>query len=161
MVLDVAGLAFWSSNYNPDGAPDDAVWNGYTQSQLASVAKLVNIKAEDHISERIYIRISQWADHIVPGDNTLPLNYYSTYKLIRELDLRVEKINACKKDCMLYWNDDINLEYCKFCGEARYKPMSERNPNCKKTMYVILRYLPLIPHLQRLYASKAFAEQMM
>ncbi|KAL0387449.1 UNVERIFIED_CONTAM: hypothetical protein Sradi_2626700 [Sesamum radiatum] len=56
----------------------------------------------------------------------------------------MEKIYACKNDCMLYWKDNIDLDYCNFCGEARYKPTRERNPNRKKTQYAILRqFLPL------------------
>ncbi|KAL0388971.1 UNVERIFIED_CONTAM: hypothetical protein Scaly_0254200 [Sesamum calycinum] len=62
-------------------------------------------------------------------------------KLIRGLGLLVEKINACKNDYMLYWKDNINMDYCKFCREARYKLTRERNPNRKKTLYVILRGL--------------------
>ncbi|KAL0394878.1 UNVERIFIED_CONTAM: hypothetical protein Slati_4454000 [Sesamum latifolium] len=52
------------------------------------------------------------------------------------------------------------MDYYMFCGEARYKPTMEKNSNRKKTPYAILRYLPLIPRLQRLYASEAIAEQM-
>ncbi|KAL0406334.1 UNVERIFIED_CONTAM: hypothetical protein Slati_3947300 [Sesamum latifolium] len=71
----------------------------------------------------------------------------------------MEKIDACRNSCMLYWKDNINLEYCKFCGEARYEPTKERNSNRKKTPFAILRYLPLTPRLQRLYASQATAKQ--
>ncbi|KAL0410953.1 UNVERIFIED_CONTAM: hypothetical protein Slati_3685000 [Sesamum latifolium] len=81
-------------------------------------------------------------------------------KLIRDLGLPVEKIDACKNGCILYWKNDIDLDYCKFCGGARYKPTRERNTNYKKTPYAILRYLPLTSRLQRLYASEATAEQM-
>ncbi|KAL0409371.1 UNVERIFIED_CONTAM: hypothetical protein Sradi_1871500 [Sesamum radiatum] len=66
--------------------------------------------------------------------------------------MRVRMVACCRKD-------DIDLEYCKFCGEARYKLTREGNPNCKKTPYAILRYLPLTPRLQRLYASETTAEQ--
>ncbi|KAL0449530.1 UNVERIFIED_CONTAM: hypothetical protein Slati_1509400 [Sesamum latifolium] len=52
------------------------------------------------------------------------------------------------------------MDYCKLCGEARYKPKRERNPNRRKTPYAILWYLLLTPRLQRLYASQATAEQM-
>ncbi|KAK4382861.1 hypothetical protein Sango_2831800 [Sesamum angolense] len=38
-------------------------------------------------------------------------------------------------------DDDIDLDYCNFCGEARYKPTRERNPNRKKTQYAILRHI--------------------
>ncbi|KAL0292625.1 UNVERIFIED_CONTAM: hypothetical protein Sangu_2528300 [Sesamum angustifolium] len=72
----------------------------------------------------------------------------------------MEKIDTCKNGCMLYWKDDINLDYCKFCGEATYKPKRERNPNRKKTPHAVLRYLPLIVCMQMLYALEVTAEQM-
>ncbi|KAL0362432.1 UNVERIFIED_CONTAM: hypothetical protein Scaly_1198400 [Sesamum calycinum] len=84
----------------------------------------------------------------------------NTKKLIRDLGLPVEKIDVCKNDRMLYWKDDIDLYYCNFYGEARYKPTRERNPYCKKTLYGILSHLSLTPCLQRLYVSEATAEQM-
>ncbi|KAL0405686.1 UNVERIFIED_CONTAM: hypothetical protein Slati_3882500 [Sesamum latifolium] len=57
-----------------------------------------------------------------PGRIRLSLqsrDYYSTKRLIKDLGLPVEKIDAYKNNCMLYWKDDVNLEYCKFCGDAR------------------------------------------
>ncbi|KAL0448570.1 UNVERIFIED_CONTAM: hypothetical protein Slati_1413400 [Sesamum latifolium] len=72
----------------------------------------------------------------------------------------MKKIDGCKNGCMLCWKDDIDLDYCKFCGEARYKPTRERNCNRRKILYAVLRYLPLTPRLQRLYASEATAKQM-
>ncbi|KAL0381258.1 UNVERIFIED_CONTAM: hypothetical protein Sangu_0190100 [Sesamum angustifolium] len=61
---------------------------------------------------------------------------------------------------MLYWKDGIDLEYYKFYGDARYKPSRERDPNQKKSLYLVLRYLPLNPCLQRLYSSRATAHHM-
>ncbi|KAL0430494.1 UNVERIFIED_CONTAM: hypothetical protein Sradi_0675400 [Sesamum radiatum] len=81
-------------------------------------------------------------------DHTLPPDYYNTKKLIRDLGLPIEKIHACKNGCMLYWKDDIGLEYCKFCGDPRYKPTKDRNPQRKKSPYAVLRqrgfYVPSI-----------------
>ncbi|KAL0433561.1 UNVERIFIED_CONTAM: hypothetical protein Slati_2690400 [Sesamum latifolium] len=128
-------------------AADQLLWNGCTQFQLTLIVGLVTIKAEANFSERTYNQISLWANNILPCNHTLPLDYYSTKKLIRDLGLPVEKIDACKNGCMLYWKDDIDLDYCKFYGEARYKPIREQNLNRKKTPYAILRYLPLMPRL--------------
>ncbi|KAL0435230.1 UNVERIFIED_CONTAM: hypothetical protein Sradi_0230900 [Sesamum radiatum] len=61
---------------------------------------------------------------------------------------------------MLFWKDDKHLEFCKFCGHARYKPTRGQNPRHKKTAYAILRYLPITPRLQRLYASNTTVEHM-
>ncbi|KAL0433360.1 UNVERIFIED_CONTAM: hypothetical protein Slati_2670300 [Sesamum latifolium] len=99
-------------------------------------------------------------DHIMPRDHTLPLDYYNTKKLIKDLGLPMEKIDECKNGRMLYWKDDIDLDLRKFYGTARYKPTRVHNPNGKKTPYAVLRYLPITPHLQRLYVSKITAEQM-
>ncbi|KAL0310273.1 UNVERIFIED_CONTAM: hypothetical protein Scaly_2944200 [Sesamum calycinum] len=90
-----------------------------------------------------------------------PLQEEQTPGVPEEEGLPVENIDACKNDCMLYWKNDIDLDYCRFCGQVRYKPTRELNPNHKKTLYAILRYLPLTPRLQRLYASEATAEQML
>ncbi|KAL0294030.1 UNVERIFIED_CONTAM: hypothetical protein Sradi_6907200, partial [Sesamum radiatum] len=84
------------------------------------------------------LMVSQWASDLLPRDHTLPPDYYSTKKLIRDLGLPIEKIHACKNGCMLYWKDDIGLEYCKFCGDPRYKPTKDQNPQRKKSPYAIL-----------------------
>ncbi|KAL0420878.1 UNVERIFIED_CONTAM: hypothetical protein Slati_3110700 [Sesamum latifolium] len=86
--------------YNAVHVVDQPLWNGCTQSQLGLVAELVDIKADRHISERIYDRISQWGDKILPPGHTLPGDYYNTKKLIKDLGLSVEKISACKNGCM-------------------------------------------------------------
>ncbi|KAK4397287.1 hypothetical protein Sango_1565300 [Sesamum angolense] len=82
----------------PDVVPvaDQLLWNGSTQSQLGVVSELVDIKVDGPIFERIYDRVSLWVDHILPHDHTLPLNYYNTKKLIKDLDLPMEKIDASK-----------------------------------------------------------------
>ncbi|KAL2225741.1 UNVERIFIED_CONTAM: hypothetical protein Sindi_2949100 [Sesamum indicum] len=143
MVFDAARPDVWSSKYNRNGVPH----------------KVVEYQGRCPFSEHICDQISQWANHIVTHNHTLPQDYYSTTKLLRNLDLPIEKIDVCKNDCMLYKKDNIDLDYWKFCGEARYKSIREQNPNHKKTLYNILRYLPVTPSLQRLYALEATAEQ--
>ncbi|KAL0302711.1 UNVERIFIED_CONTAM: hypothetical protein Sangu_3083400 [Sesamum angustifolium] len=62
-----------------------------------------------------------------------------TKKFVKDLGLPVEKIHACKNGCMLYWRDDVDLEYCRFCGDARYKPTRRRDPYQKKSPYAVFR----------------------
>ncbi|KAL0328134.1 UNVERIFIED_CONTAM: hypothetical protein Scaly_2246000 [Sesamum calycinum] len=133
-------LRWWPYDYDESGladhlfnvvhAADLPLWDGCTESQLGVV-------------ERIYDRISQWANRILPPDHTLPRDYYITKKLVKDLGLPVEKIHACKNGCMLYWKDDVDLEYCNFFGDARYKPSRGRNPHGKTSPYAVLRYLTL------------------
>ncbi|KAL0433353.1 UNVERIFIED_CONTAM: hypothetical protein Slati_2669600 [Sesamum latifolium] len=79
---------------------------------------------------------------------------------MKDLSLTVEKIDTCKNGYMLYWKDDVDLEYCKFCGDARYKPTRGQDPRRKKSLYAVLRYLPLTQRLQRLYSSRAVVKHM-
>ncbi|KAL2231211.1 UNVERIFIED_CONTAM: hypothetical protein Sindi_1715500 [Sesamum indicum] len=103
----------------------------------------------------------EYPSRLISPGQTLPKDYYSTKKLVKDFNLPVEKIDACKNGCMLYWKDDVDLEYCKFCGDARYKPIRGRHPCRKKSQYAILRYLPLTSRLQRLYSSRVTAKYMM
>jgi hypothetical protein len=46
---------------------------------------------------------------------------YSTKKVIRDLGLEYEKIDACVNDCVLYRNEYADLEQCPICMESRWK----------------------------------------
>ncbi|KAL0292363.1 UNVERIFIED_CONTAM: hypothetical protein Scaly_2593600 [Sesamum calycinum] len=84
---DESGLA--DRFFNIVHAADQPLCDG-----CSVVAELVDIKADGHSSERIYDIISQWANRILPSDHTLPGDYYSTKKLIKNLGLPIEKIHA-------------------------------------------------------------------
>ncbi|KAL0347690.1 UNVERIFIED_CONTAM: hypothetical protein Scaly_1785000 [Sesamum calycinum] len=125
MVFDAVGPSYFVSPheglaarfFNVVHAANQPLWDGCNQPQLDVVDVLVDIKADGHISERIYDIISQWANKILRSNHTLPGDYYSTKKLVKDLGLPVEKIHACKNGFMLYWKDDVDLEYCKFYGD--------------------------------------------
>ncbi|KAL0327872.1 UNVERIFIED_CONTAM: hypothetical protein Scaly_2219800 [Sesamum calycinum] len=72
---DESGLA--DCFFNIVHAADQPLWNGCNQSQLGAIAELVDIKADGHIYEQIYDKISQWANRILPSDHTLPGDYYN------------------------------------------------------------------------------------
>ncbi|PKU71960.1 hypothetical protein MA16_Dca007324 [Dendrobium catenatum] len=55
---------------------------------------------------------------------------------------------------MLYYKDDVVEVYCRTCNAPRFKPNSGKQCRQKKDVpYSHLFYLPIIPRLQRLYAS--------
>ncbi|KAL0350152.1 UNVERIFIED_CONTAM: hypothetical protein Sradi_4164400 [Sesamum radiatum] len=87
-----------------------------------------------------------WANRILTPDHTLPGDYYSTKKLVKDLGLPIAKINACKNGCMLYWKDDVDLEHCIFCGDARYKPSRGRDLCWKKSPYTVLRCIMILQY---------------
>ena len=74
-------------------------------------------------------------------------------KMLRDIGLGWEKIDACKHDCALFWKENEHLERCPMCDESRYK-MSGKEVGQKKISYKVLRYFPLKPRLQRLFMSR-------
>ncbi|KAK4393991.1 hypothetical protein Sango_1869900 [Sesamum angolense] len=95
--------------YSSDGPYD------YDESGLADCFSNVVHAADQPLWEEYPNRLIEYFPLI-----TLSRDYYSTKKLVKNLGLPVEKIHACKNGCMLYWKDDVDLEYCKFCGDGRF-----------------------------------------
>jgi hypothetical protein len=50
--------------------------------------------------------------------NILPQSTYQAKKIVCPLGLEVEKIHACRNDCMLFHNEDAMLEECRVCGTS-------------------------------------------
>ncbi|KAJ8770996.1 hypothetical protein K2173_023321 [Erythroxylum novogranatense] len=157
MVHDGLGHTYEPSGENVDEEPnpqakqffnllqsaDRELWpNCETMTQLSSIARILNIKSEGHISDRSFDKILEWYNESLLVDHTMVDSFYNMKKLIRGLGLPVKKIDCCRIGCMLYWGDDINLDQCKFFPWKR--------------MY----YFPLTPRLQRLYASEVTASHM-
>ncbi|KAL0342514.1 UNVERIFIED_CONTAM: hypothetical protein Scaly_1914000 [Sesamum calycinum] len=153
-IFDAVGrlLVF---NYNQDGAPDDVTRSCPT-----------DVRPSSYYGRGPYDMFfcqANWFDVVHAAEQRYGtvapnLNWHlllsCTKKLIRDLGVPVEKIDACKRGCMLYWKDEIDLDYFKFCGEARYKPMREQNPNRKKTSYAILRLHGMKSHDCHVFMQK-------
>ena len=142
---------------------DSPLYDGCdTFTHYSMVAKLIRWKIEHNITEVAFNNIARMLKQALPADNKLPVNFYGYKKLIRNLGLPVVKIDACREGCMLFWNNDKYCEACKFCGLPRYKEIRGQvaRRNQKRVAYAVLRYLPLTPRLQRLYASTVTAPHM-
>ena len=116
----------------------------------------MSLKSEYNVPASLFNGFVQLYDEILPPEHKVPKDLYQAKKLVRELGLPVEKIHMCPEGCMLYWKDDINAESCKFCGHGRYLTRS----GWKSIPHKVLRYLPITPRLQRLYASEVTAKCM-
>ena len=74
------------------------------------------------------------------------------------------KIHACPKDCMLFRGDRAMQETCHVCKSSRWKD-GEKNgspaqPKRKKKPAKVLCYFPLIPRIQRLFATNKTSDDM-
>ncbi|XP_039141188.1 uncharacterized protein LOC120278460 [Dioscorea cayenensis subsp. rotundata] len=174
MVMDVAGPDFSRTNTEepPNAvaqklfemliAANQEAWLGCeNHSQLSAVARMLNIKAEHHLTERCFDDFCQFLKELLPTDNVMPDNFYNTKKLVQGLGLPVEKIHCCPNGCMIYWGEDSELMSCKLCDFPRYKQRRVGSSKNKKNIpYKKMYYFPLTPRLQRLYASNVIAKEM-
>ena len=89
---------------------------------------------------------------ILPEENELPKSTYYAKKLMCPFGLEYQKIHACPNDCVLYRNENENLEECPRCGLSRYKRKGARD--AKGPPAKVLWYLPIIPRFKRLFSIK-------
>ena len=52
----------------------------------------------------------------------LPSSNYEAKKAVNDLDLHYEKIDACKKDCALYYKEYLDATQCLVCKLSRWQP---------------------------------------
>jgi len=96
----------------------------------------------------------------------IPSSFYEAKKIINKLGLHYTKIDACPNDCMLYYGEDKDREFCMKCNESRWKKTKKSNSivgvtkRQKKVPAKVLRYFPLKPRLQRMFMSSKIAEHM-
>ncbi|KAL3624991.1 hypothetical protein CASFOL_031659 [Castilleja foliolosa] len=178
MVHDVVGPSFNVTDEMPTEPPNPEaqkffdLLNAAKQSlypgcqnhnQLSLVARLMNLKSENGISQKCYDQIIDLIKEIVPDDSNVADNFYESKKLLRGIGLPVEKIDCCRNNCMLYWKNDSERDSCKVCAQPRFKVLKHGNAKCRKSnliSYKKMYYFPITPHLQRLYASKTTSNDM-
>ena len=49
-------------------------------------------------------------------DAQLTRSFYEAKKTVTKMGLTYTKIDVCRYDCMLFWEDDASLEKCKRCN---------------------------------------------
>ena len=53
-----------------------------------------------------YDRMVAIIKKILSKDKKLVVSFYTSKKMIKELDMRYEKIDACRNRCMLFYKED-------------------------------------------------------
>jgi hypothetical protein len=146
--------------------------NCKTLTKLSFVVRLFQMKCLYGWSDKSIEGLLELFRLALPDGHLVPDSLYSAKKIIRDLGLDYEKIDACINDCVLYRNEYSSLEQCPICMESRWKSMENnaeneseedvigKNKNKKKVPQKILRYFPLTPRLQRLFMTKRIASDM-
>jgi len=134
-----------------------------TLSQLECMGRLMGLKSQLNMSREGFNLMLQIFGEMLPEGHELPKNEYTSQKLLRALKMDYESIHACPNGCVLFRGEDLeSATHCPKCKASRFVEV-ERSDGMKKQSPIpekVLRYLPVIPRLQRLYMTEESAKQM-
>jgi len=147
-----------TSFYNLLQATQQPLYEGCSNySELSAATRLLSIKSVHNTLNRYFDDVLHLMQDTTPTPNCIAYNFNVVKKKVKELRLDYKNIHCCRNGCMLYYKQDEHLTSCKFCGFDRFKGGNGCGKNSPVTK---MHYMPLIPRLQRLYASKTSAAHM-
>ncbi|KAK0608016.1 hypothetical protein LWI29_024152 [Acer saccharum] len=94
-----------------------------------------------------------------PMCDKLPTSHYEAKKIIKDLGLHYEKIDACDNDCIIYYKEYGEALECPVCRLPRWQPKGKSGKG-KNVPWKVLRYFPITSRLQRLFMSSKTAASM-
>ena len=109
---------------------------------------MLNVKVTTNLSNNGLDMMLELLTKVLLKGNLVPMSTYEAKKILRDLGMSYEHIDACINDCALFWKENKNLDKCPVCGEPWYKDTRAQG---KKITYKVLCYFPLTPRLRRLY----------
>ncbi|GAU35269.1 hypothetical protein TSUD_324070 [Trifolium subterraneum] len=142
------------------------LFKGSSDSKLSMCVRLLAAKSNWNVPEDCLEFFSKMMLDATPVKDNLPKSYYDAKSLVSKLGLEVKKIDCCVQGCMLFYDNEFGtndgaLEECKFCNAPRYQVCnSDVHRTQKRVSVKSMFYLPIIPRLQRLFASMQTASQM-
>jgi hypothetical protein len=119
-------------------------------------------KAEINMSRQHFSGMLALIASLLPEGHVLPKSLYECQKLLDGLKMPNEQIHCCPNGCVLFRKDLEQEKYCPKCKASRYLEVDSGGGH-KEQLTVpmkILRYLPFLPRIQRLYMSEEHAKQM-
>ena len=105
---------------------------------------ILNMKVVNNWSNKSLNMMLEFLMKLLPEGNLVPKSTYEAKKMLRDLGMSYEHIDACKNDCILYWKENEGLDKCPQCQEFKYKLNHSRG---KKIAHKVLCYFPLTPRL--------------
>jgi hypothetical protein len=114
------------------------------------------------MSQDAFVGLLTVIDSLLPDDHVLPKSMYEAQKLLRALKMTYEQIHACPKGYVLFRKEYVEAKYCPKCKSSRFMEVDSGDVQKRQLdiPMTILRRLPFIPRIQRLYMIEESAKQM-
>ena len=95
-------------------------------------------------------------EYLLPPSNKLPCTYRDLTSIMKYVGMEYQAIDACPDDHIIYYKQYEFETECPKCHSSRYRT----DQVTKKVPRKVLRYIPIIPCLQRLFRCKNIAQFM-
>ena len=99
--------------HNFDKLEEDAkheLYPGCTDYGILNfVIEMLNVKVITNLSNKGLDMMLELLTKVLPKGNLVPRSTYEAKKILRDLDMSYEHIDACKNDCALFWKENENL----------------------------------------------------
>ncbi|KAK1610350.1 hypothetical protein QYE76_034023 [Lolium multiflorum] len=132
-------------------------------TQLDAIARLMALKCHRNLCRDGFDELLVIVGSLLPKGHLLPQNFYYSTKLLSDLKMSSQQIHACPKGCMLFREEHADTNYCIKCNSSRYFEVDRNGDGQKRQTTVaknILRYLPVLPRIHRLFMTEDTAQQM-
>ena len=93
---------------------------------------------------------------MLPPSNILPRSYRELSAIMKDIGMEYQIIDACPNDHIIYHKQHEFATECPECHISRYRidQITKRVPR------KVLRYIPIIPRMQRLFKCTSLAQFM-
>jgi Zn finger protein HypA/HybF involved in hydrogenase expression len=80
----------------------------------------------------------------------MPNDLYQSKKIVFGLRMNYEKIDAYRKNCMLFWKEHKDDTKCQHCGRSRYVKVRNEDGASITTIVMVekLHYILIMPRLK-------------
>jgi hypothetical protein len=131
-------------------------------SQLDGIGRAMAFKAQYNLSREGFDSMLTLIGSLLPEGHALPKSMYESRKLLRALKMPYEQIHVCPDNCVLFRKEHAEATHCPKCGKSRYLEVDYGDGQKRqlKIAVKILRYLPFVQRIQRLYMTEESAKQM-
>src|SRR3954468_6931352 len=110
-MIDAAHTSLWD--------PTDECCKNFSKLSVSLFA--LKLKSEYNMPQACFDAMMEGWSASLPKGNHLPKTLYVAKKKVEQLGLGHVTYDVCLAGCMLFYNDDIYLEECKFCQTLWYK----------------------------------------
>jgi hypothetical protein len=124
--------------------------------QLDAIGRVMVFKSQYNMSRDTFDGLLIVIGSLLLEDHVLPKSMYKAQKLLRALKMTYEQIHACPKGCVLFRKEYIEAKYCPKCKSSRFLEVDSSDGQKRQLdiLVTILRHLPFIPRIQRLYMTE-------